>query len=99
MPMTIIWRESIAPEPTVFWGAEIKRMRQTQRLSQRRLADLAGIDRGSLVRFEDGKSRGNMELVEKVIGVLGYEIDMMWCGFVGGTLQPRLPLSLSHRLS
>jgi transcriptional regulator with XRE-family HTH domain len=95
MPMTIIWREPITPDrPAVFWGAEIKRLREGQRLSQRRLAHLAGVDRASLARFECGRSRGNLELVEKLVAVLGYEIDMMWHGFVGGTLPPRSPVAL-----
>ncbi len=88
MPMTIIWREPITPgRPAMFWGAEIKRLREAQNLSQRRLASLAGVDRASLARFELGRSRGNLELVEKLVAVLGYEIDMMWHGFVGGRLS------------
>lgn len=95
MPMTIIWREPITPDrPAVFWGAEIKRLREAQSLSQRRLASLAGVDRASLARFELGRSRGNLELVEKLVAVLGYEIDMMWHGFVGGGLPPPSPVGL-----
>lgn len=95
MPMTIIWREPITPDrPAVFWGAEIKRLREAQNLSQRRLASLAGVDRASLARFELGRSRGNLELVEKLVAVLGYEIDMMWHGFVGGRLPPPSPVGL-----
>lgn len=79
MPMTVVWRESAMPERRAFhWGAEFRRLREAQNLSQRRLANLAGVDRASLVRFEHGRSRGNLELVEKLAAVLGYEIDMVW---------------------
>lgn len=79
MPMTIVWRNPVTPErPAVFWGAEIKTLRLAQRLSQRRLARLAGVDRASLARFELGRSRGNLEMVEKLAAVLGYELDMVW---------------------
>ncbi|MDP1910697.1 MAG: helix-turn-helix transcriptional regulator [Hyphomicrobium sp.] len=70
--------------PKSFWGAEIRRIRQDQRMSQRRLARLAGVDRSCLLRFENGESRGNLDLIERLLGVLGYELDMMWRGFVGG---------------
>lgn len=82
MPITIAWRNPVTPErPAFFWGAEIRRLREAHHLSQRRLAHLAGVDRASLVRFEHGRSRGNLELVEKLAAVLGYEIDLVWAGF------------------
>lgn len=67
-----------------FWGAEVRRIRREQRMSQRRLARLAGVDRSCLLRFENGESRGNIDLIERLLGVLGYELDMMWRGFVVG---------------
>jgi transcriptional regulator with XRE-family HTH domain len=40
------------------WGTEIKKLREGQNMAQRRLAKLAGVDRASLRRFEEGDSRG-----------------------------------------
>ena len=92
MPMKVVWRNPVTPErAATFWSIEIKRLRLAQNLSQRRLARLAGVDRASLVRFELGRSRGNLELVEKLVAVLGYELDMVWTPFdqSGYTPLPR----------
>ena len=68
----------------VHLGKEIRRIRQEQGVSQRRLARLAGVDRASLRRFEEGQSRGNLQLVEAVVDALGYELELMFLGFAGG---------------
>jgi len=49
-----------APPATkhVNWGDEIRKIREAQGLSQRRLTKLADVDRASLLRFEKGDSRG-----------------------------------------
>jgi transcriptional regulator with XRE-family HTH domain len=73
------------------WGQEIRRLREEQHLSQRRLAKLACVDRASLRRFEDGDSRGNIELIEALAEVLGYELDLIYCGYSGGLLPPDQP--------
>jgi transcriptional regulator with XRE-family HTH domain len=85
MPMTIASRQPAIPaRPSAFWGQEIAPIRHDQKMSQRRLARLAGVDRSCLLRFENGESRGNIDLLERLLGVLGYELDMMWRGFAGG---------------
>jgi transcriptional regulator with XRE-family HTH domain len=92
MPMTVVWRNPVPSERTAsFWSIEIKRLRLAQNLSQRRLARLAGVDRASLVRFELGRSRGNLELVEKLVAVLGYELDMVWTPFDPSSAYTALP--------
>ncbi len=73
-----------ASTPPVHLGTEIRRIRQEQGISQRRLARLAGVDRASLRRFEEGQSRGNLQLVEAVADALGYELELMFRGFAGG---------------
>lgn len=78
-----------ASTPAVHLGTEIRRIRQEQGVSQRRLARLAGVDRASLRRFEEGQSRGNLQLVEAVADALGYELELMFRGFAGGI--PLLP--------
>lgn len=65
-------------------GVEIRRIRHEQGISQRRLAKLAGVDRASLRRFEEGQSRGNLQLLEAVADALGYELELMFRGFAGG---------------
>jgi predicted transcriptional regulator len=58
--------EDAPPAPKrVAWGDEIRKIREEQGLSQRRLAKLADVDRASLLRFEKGDSRGNLDMVEK----------------------------------
>ena len=89
MPMTVTIREPAVPaRASSFWGREIARIRHDQRMSQRRLARLAGVDRSCLLRFENGESRGNIDLLERLLAVLGYELDMMWRGFAGGFEPP-----------
>lgn len=83
-----------APRVPVQWGAEIKKLRTEQKMSQRKLAKLAGVDRASLRRFEDGESRGNIELVERLAEVLGYEFELMYRGFPGGFSMPPAVLPL-----
>ena len=101
MPLTILWPEPCAPDrPTVFRDAGIRRPREARRLSQRRLAplaiaDLAGVDWASLTRVEGERSRGNLELVEKVVAVPGYELDLVWPCFGGRTLPPPSHVGLS----
>ena len=70
------------------WGDEVRKIREAQGLSQRRLAKLADVDRVSLVRFEKGDSRGNLDMVEKLVEVLGYEFELIYVGFSGGFLSP-----------
>ena len=47
------------------WGDEIRKIREAQGLSQRRLAKLADVDRAALLSFKKGDSRGNLDMVEK----------------------------------
>lgn len=96
MAVTIILRLVPKPVPPTLdridWGAEIKKLRAGQNMSQRKLAKLAGVDRASLRRFEEGDSRGNIDLVERLAEVLGYELELMHRGYPGGfTEQPELP--------
>jgi DNA-binding XRE family transcriptional regulator len=47
------------------WGVEIRKIREGQGLLQRCPAKLADVDRTSLIRFEKGDSRGNLDMVGK----------------------------------
>lgn len=84
------------PPPRSNWGLEIKKIREEQGLSQRRLAKLAGVDRSCLLRFENGQTLGNMETIERLVEVLGYEFELMRRGFPDGfSSQPLLPGSVA----
>lgn len=84
--------EEAPPPKRINWGDEIRKIREAQGLSQRRLAKLANVDRVSLLRFENGASRGNLDMVEKLVEVLGYEFELIYVGFSrGGFLTPSLP--------
>jgi DNA-binding XRE family transcriptional regulator len=57
------------PEPApkrMDWGGEDRKIRESQGLSQRRLAKLAAVDRASLLRYEKGDSRRNLDIMEKI---------------------------------
>jgi transcriptional regulator with XRE-family HTH domain len=79
------------PPTRMNWGDEIRKIRESQGLSQRRLAKLADVDRASLLRFESGASRGNLDMVEKLVEVLGYEFDLIKTEFPGGFMTPPPP--------
>jgi DNA-binding XRE family transcriptional regulator len=56
-------RRRTAGAPRMNWGVEIRKIREGQGLSQRRQAKLANVDRASMLRFEKGDSRGNLDMV------------------------------------
>ena len=58
-----------------FWGQLIKSLRETQGISQRKLAAHASINRAALRKLERGDPGVAIELVEKVLMELGYELD------------------------
>jgi|GEM_PF-4786626 len=99
--MAVIIIRRIAPVPAATpmdWGGEIRKLRADQNMSQRRLAKLAGVDRASLRRFEEGASRGNIDLVERLVEVLGYEFELMHRCYPGGFIaQPLEPEPVSVR--
>lgn len=57
------------------WGKIVRDIREERGISQRALADLAQVNRSSLRRIEEGKTDGQMETVERILGVLGYELE------------------------
>jgi len=53
---------------------EVRRIRNERGLSQRRLAELAGVNKVTLVHIETGKSSPNVETLEKLAAALEVEV-------------------------
>jgi transcriptional regulator with XRE-family HTH domain len=58
-----------------FWGNLIHDIRVEQRISQRRLASHAQVNRSTLRRIEEGRARGDVDMIEKLLGYMGYELE------------------------
>lgn len=59
------------------WGAMILTIRKEQGLSQRQLASGARVNRTTLRRLEEGSVRGDVDMVERLLNYLGYEMEAM----------------------
>ncbi len=62
---------------TNFWGALVHQLRDEKRLSQRRLADEARVNRSTLRRIEEGTARGDIDVIERLLSNLGYELEAL----------------------
>lgn len=60
-----------------FWGELVVRLREEQKISQRQLASGAGVNRSTLRRIEEGTARGDIDVVERLLNYLGYELEAM----------------------
>jgi transcriptional regulator with XRE-family HTH domain len=60
-----------------FWGCLIASLRQEQKVSQRQLAARARVNRSTLRRIEDGTARGDIDIMERLLKYLGYELEAM----------------------
>lgn len=58
-----------------FWGILIKSLRTSKQWSQRELAEAAKINRVTLSRIEQGLTKGEIDVIEKVLAVFGYELE------------------------
>jgi transcriptional regulator with XRE-family HTH domain len=58
-----------------FWGEQIRTLRDEIGISQRQLAKLAKVNRSTLRRIEAGEARGDIEVIERLLELLGYEMD------------------------
>lgn len=58
-----------------FWGTLIRDLRTERGLSQRKLAELAGVNRKTLRAIENGTTAGDIELIEKLLDFFGYELE------------------------
>jgi XRE family transcriptional regulator, fatty acid utilization regulator len=53
---------------------ELRRIRKERGLSQQRLADLANVDKVTIVHIENGKTSPKVETLEKLASALGVEL-------------------------
>jgi transcriptional regulator with XRE-family HTH domain len=62
-----------------FWGGLIKELREKQEMSQRHLAEEAKVNRSTLRSIESGETTGDILILERLLQVLGYELDAIKC--------------------
>ena len=58
-------------------GAQVRQIRRELGLSQRELADRAGVAYNTIYRCESGRHSIGFAIVERIVAELGYEIDMI----------------------
>lgn len=58
-----------------FWGQLVRDLRTEQGMSQRQLAEEANVHRATLRRMENGATDGHVCDLERLLAVLGYELD------------------------
>ncbi|PSM16121.1 helix-turn-helix transcriptional regulator [Nitratireductor sp. StC3] len=59
------------------WAKLLEDLRQEHGISQRALCEGANIWRGTYRRFRRGSARLTIAQLERLLGVLGYELDAM----------------------
>lgn len=65
----------VALSPRNLWGRLIQDLRAENRISQRQLAVKAKVNRSTLRRIEDGEARGDIDIIERLLNYLGYELE------------------------
>jgi transcriptional regulator with XRE-family HTH domain len=58
-----------------FWGELIAELRSEQKISQRQLAERAKVNRSTLRRIEEGRARGDIDIMERLLNYLGYDLE------------------------
>lgn len=61
----------------MFWGGLIRELREKQSLSQRKLADLASVNRSTLRKIELGRTSATVSMMERILNCLGHELEAM----------------------
>jgi ribosome-binding protein aMBF1 (putative translation factor) len=69
-------RERLRKEHLTNWGELVRDIREEQGLSQRELSSLAGVNRNALRRLEKDESPGAIDVLERLVHILGYELDL-----------------------
>jgi len=65
-----------------FWGQLIQELRREKGLSQRRLSEAAAVNRSTLRRIEEGKARVGIDVIERLLEFMGYELEAIHCDAV-----------------
>ncbi|MBY0559992.1 helix-turn-helix transcriptional regulator [Hyphomicrobium sp.] len=58
-----------------FWGQLVKKLREEQGVSQRVLASRTEVGRSALRRLEAGGAPGTIDVIERLLDYLGYELE------------------------
>jgi len=58
-----------------FWGKLVKDLRGEQGITQRKLAAACRVNRVMLRMIERGEKPGDMDVMERLLEFLGYELD------------------------
>jgi transcriptional regulator with XRE-family HTH domain len=65
------------PTTNNFWGVLIHELREERKISQRRLADATDVNRATLRRIEEGTTRGDIDVIERLLNFMDYELEAM----------------------
>jgi transcriptional regulator with XRE-family HTH domain len=60
-----------------FWGNLIRELRVKKKLSQRRLARSADVNRSTLRAIEAGRTTGDILTIERLLEALDYELEAL----------------------
>jgi transcriptional regulator with XRE-family HTH domain len=60
-----------------FWGGLIRNLREEQRITQRTLAARTKVNRSTLRRIENGDTSADMDIMERLLAYLGYELEAL----------------------
>jgi transcriptional regulator with XRE-family HTH domain len=60
-----------------FWGDLIRELREKQGVTQRNLALRAQVNRSTLRSIEAGLTHGDVVILERLLGFLGYELEVL----------------------
>ena len=63
-------------ESDKFWSESLKSLRKTAKVSCRQLAHVADVPPEAITRFENGTSGMTIARLERLLTVLGHEIDL-----------------------
>ena len=61
------------------WGSLIKALRVERGYTQRTLSTQAKVNRNTLRRIEGGETKGEVEVLERILRHLGYELEALEC--------------------
>lgn len=74
------------------WASIVRDILREERISVRRLSDVSGVARSSLKRFLRGETMLQSDNLERLLNVLGYEIDCVQTGKPAPELKRSLKL-------
>ena len=60
-----------------FWPDLVRTLRRDRGMSQRALSDLARVPRNTLRKIEDGDAVASVHTMERILAVLGHELEVM----------------------